>query len=65
MDDDVAEIVTITSLCQELHCLPRSGGLLDQDGYIVWAMQQVLIAQNERREKDKKAAEAEAKRRRA
>jgi hypothetical protein len=54
MDDDVAYAVYITQLCQELHCLPSAGGLLDQDSYHVWMMGKVIDAQNERRAKDNK-----------
>jgi hypothetical protein len=53
-DEEVEYAVTITSLCQALHCLPRPGGLLDQDAHDVLLMQAVLIAQEERVELDRK-----------
>lgn len=56
MDEDVAYAIQITSLCQELHCLPRAGGLLDQDSYHVWIMEQVLLAQNKKAERDQRNA---------
>lgn len=50
IDQDVADAITLTNLCQALHTLPRAGGLLDQDSYHVWLIEQVLNAQAERAE---------------
>jgi hypothetical protein len=54
-DDDVAEAIDLTRMCQELHCLPQEGGLLDQDSKYVWWMRLVLQA-------DVEAAKHDAKR---
>lgn len=54
MEEDVAEALTITHLCQELHCLPRTGGLLDQDSFYVWMMEQVIAAEREKEARDNK-----------
>jgi hypothetical protein len=47
--------------CQALKCLPKPGGLLDQDAYQVIVMQMVIGAQNEKQERDLKKAERKAK----
>lgn len=52
--------MTITALCQQLHCLPRPGGLLDQDAHDVFLMQAVLIAQEEKAELDRKRLHKQA-----
>jgi hypothetical protein len=53
-DMDVANAVELTVLCRELHCLPRPGGLLDQDSYHIWLMNLVTMAQLERSELERK-----------
>jgi len=45
-------------MCQEFHCLPEEGGLLDQDQLIVRKMQIILNAQAERRERERQKREA-------
>jgi hypothetical protein len=57
--EDVILAVEMTNLCQALNCLPRAGGLLDQDSYQVWLMQKVLEAQAERAELDRKRTESQ------
>jgi hypothetical protein len=37
-----------------LNCLPRPGGLLDQDGFDVWRMLQVIQALDEKDVRDAK-----------
>jgi len=54
MDEDVAEAIELTVMCQEFHSLPQAGGLYDQDSYDVWRMGLVLEAQAERAAKDAK-----------
>jgi hypothetical protein len=49
VDPDVVFAINMTVLCQEMHCLPGRGGLLDQDGLYVYMMEAVLEGQNERR----------------
>ena len=48
VDLDVLEAIRITRLCEALHCLPKPGGLFDQDSYHVWLMEQVLAADAEK-----------------
>jgi hypothetical protein len=62
-DDEVAMAVDMTILCRELHVLPGPGGLFDQDAYHVWLLQETLqvLAEKEKRDTDKKMAEAKAK----
>lgn len=60
-DPEVAAIMNAVNTCQVLHCLPRPGGLFDQDSFFVEVMQIVLVAQQERNEKDSKQAERNAK----
>ena len=50
----MAEAIELTNLCQELHCLPGAGGLLDQDSKHVWLMKLVLAAQVEKAHKDQR-----------
>lgn len=47
-------LAEITVLCETLHCLPRPGGLFDQDAYLVLGMQAVLVARNEKQEQELK-----------
>ena len=42
------DAIQMTIMCQELHCLPGAGGLLDQDSKHVWLMTLVSNAQAER-----------------
>ena len=58
--------IDMTTLCRELHVLPQAGGLLDQDSYHVWLMQETLtvLAEKERLEMDKARSQAAAKSRR-
>lgn len=57
-DEDVAQALALAYMCKEFNCLPNAGGLLDQDAYHVWIMEQVATAQGERHEKERKSAEA-------
>lgn len=47
-DDDVGMAIEITALCETLHCLPRAGGLFDQDPLVVYMMREVIVAQREK-----------------
>jgi hypothetical protein len=58
---DVVEAIEMTVLCQEFHCLPSAGGLLDQDSYRVWQMELVTAAQTEREKLERKRLEAQSK----
>ena len=49
-DEEVAELLSITNLCQTLHCLPGPGGLFDQHPYLIEGMKLILMAQNEKAE---------------
>jgi hypothetical protein len=51
-DKEVAMAVEMTVLCRDLGVLPRAGGLLDQDSYHVWLMQQTLTVLNEKEQKE-------------
>lgn len=41
-------------MCQDLHVLPKFGGLYDQDSLFVHLMKYALVAQQERRELDQR-----------
>jgi hypothetical protein len=60
-DMDVIEAMELTVMCQELHCLPSAGGLLDQDSYHVWIMNLVTSAQAERAALDRKKMDRQAR----
>lgn len=53
VDEDVAEAINLTNLCRSLGCLPRSGGLLDQDSYHVYMMEAVLNAEQIKKERER------------
>jgi len=48
-------VLDVVNTCQELHCLPLSGGLFDQDSYLMYLFGMV-------REARQIAAEIESKR---
>jgi hypothetical protein len=48
-DEDVSMFIRLTNICQAMNALPRSGGVLDQDSYLIYGMELVLNAQAERR----------------
>jgi hypothetical protein len=49
-------------MCQELHVLPKPGGLYDQDSLYVHLMKHALMAQHERRELDNRKATGKVRR---
>lgn len=53
-DEEVALSIRLTSMCRTLHCLPRPGGLLDQDWYHVALIEAGLYAMARKAEKDNK-----------
>lgn len=53
-EEDVKDAIDLTNMCQELHCLPGPGGLLDQDAYHIHMMRCVIIAQREAEEIQRK-----------
>ncbi len=53
---DIIRIIELTNLCQAFNVLPREGGVLDQDAETMRKMQMVLVAQNEKAEKDSEKA---------
>lgn len=57
----MADAIEMTVLCQELHCLPHAGGLLDQDSYHVWLMRAVIAGQREKEERQKNMNKVSAK----
>jgi hypothetical protein len=50
MDPQVEMAIRITNLCQALQCLPGPGGLLDQDSYMMWMIEAVLVVQGEKQQ---------------
>lgn len=59
-DFEVAQILSIVRMCQSLNVLPGAGGLLDQDSYFVFLLEQVMIADQEKQELDRSRQEAKA-----
>lgn len=53
--------IEMTSLCRQLRVLPQAGGLLDQDSYHVWLLQETLAVMNEKERLDIERQQAEAK----
>lgn len=63
-DEDLANWIHITNLCEALHCLPKPGGLLDQDpDHIRW-MTAILVAKAEKQELEAEKAKQQANERR-
>jgi hypothetical protein len=64
-DPEVALAINMTNLCRELHVLPRAGGLMDQDSYHVYLIQETLavLQEKERKEVEAEKSRARAKRR--
>lgn len=60
-DEEVAMAVEMTVLCRDLGVLPKAGGLLDQDAYHVWLIQNTLQVLNEKERSDVEKAQAKAK----
>lgn len=52
-DVEVASILTMVRLCEKYGVLPSPGGLLDQDSYHVWLMEQVAIFDHKKEEREK------------
>jgi hypothetical protein len=65
-DEEVARAIDMTVLCRDLGVLPGSGGLLEQDSYHVWLLQETLAVfrEKEQADLDRQKREAEAKARR-
>jgi hypothetical protein len=59
-DKEVQMAIEMTLLCRDLHVLPGPGGLLEQDSYHVWLLQQTLAVFNEaeRQEVERQKAQA-------
>lgn len=51
----------MTVLCRDLGVLPKAGGLLDQDSYHVWLLQETLAVLHEKERRDIEAEKAKAK----
>jgi hypothetical protein len=47
---EAREFLSIVSLCQEYHTLPRSGGLFDQDALFVYLLSAVMGFAEEKRQ---------------
>jgi hypothetical protein len=62
VDHEASRIVELFALCQNLQCLPKAGGLLDQDAYTVETFKLVLQAQAIRHRLEEKRAKEEANR---
>lgn len=63
-DDEVRMAIDMTVLCRDLHVLPQAGGLLDQDSYHVYLIQETLavLQEKERQEIEAEKSRARAKR---
>jgi hypothetical protein len=62
-DEEVQIAIDMTVLCRDLHVLPKAGGLLDQDSYHVYLIQETLAVIHEKERRDMDAEKAKAKRR--
>jgi hypothetical protein len=60
-DPEVQMAVNMTVLCRDLGVLPQAGGLLDQDSYHVWLIQETLAVLNEKERLDMEKQQARAK----
>lgn len=60
-DPQVAEVINLSVLCEKLHCLPKPGGLYDQDSYTVKALTMVFAAQAERERQESERTKRGAK----
>jgi hypothetical protein len=56
--------IDMTVLCRDLHVLPQAGGLLDQDSYHMYLIQETLAVLNERERQEVEAEKSKAKARR-
>ena len=52
--------IEMTVLCRDLHVLPKTGGLLDQDSYHVWLIDKTLAVLSEKEQNDMKAEQRKA-----
>jgi len=57
-DMEVSAILGLVRMCQNLNVLPQAGGLLDQDAYFVFILEQVMLADEERRAIEQSRAKA-------
>lgn len=48
------QAINLANICQSLHCLPRSGGLYDQDYFDALKLQWVIAAQAKKQNADLK-----------
>ena len=57
-DPEVERFAEVLGLCEALHCLPKPGGLFDQDAYMVMGLQAMLVARFEenKRQEEKNAS---------
>lgn len=53
--------IELYDMCQAFNCLPRAGGMLDQDPSLMQALRMVGVARFELEERDRVMKEAEAK----
>jgi hypothetical protein len=53
-DVDVGIAIEMAAMCETFHCLPKSGGLFDQDPLHLIMMREVIIAQREKAEAERK-----------
>lgn len=61
-DSDIAYLANITGMCEAFNCLPKPGGLFDQDVVLIEGMRIVKQAKSERERKDAEAQQADIKR---
>lgn len=48
----MVQAINLANMCQEYHCLPRMGGLYDQDFFDALKMEWVLAAQVKKHKAD-------------
>ena len=53
---EILSIIELTNMCELFSSLPKAGGVLDQDAETILHMQFVLVAKQEKREQEAKAA---------
>lgn len=59
-DEEVAWFIGLHRLCKEYNHLPGSGGILDQDSYLMWGLQGVIEAIDIRQKMEEDQQKAKA-----
>lgn len=50
--NEINEIISIFNFCRTFNVLPGSGGLMDQDSYVMFLLEHVITAVEEKARKD-------------